>query len=472
MAQRTQRKTVMPEPDRNTEAVCGLISTWLAANELNASWLAQQAGINPSILSRSLNHKTNLNEVSALRLYRVMRWRMSKADRESFLAAAGVLDLVQDAAESLLPQPAPTLNIQGDPQIMGLQLMVSGYHFLFSEAIREALAQFMQAERVFSIASGNASRAACEAIGCLINLGDITRAEQEILRVAGKYDQVMDPETRVYFYMMRGSLEFDRGRLDLAEPWFTRCLHISDATGVASFGDAAQHSLGLIYLNRAQAATNGTPINALLDTALSHFNKSYQWLQHCGALDWTIAFEFFRRAQVQQLQGEVTEAAANRRLARELFRKVSGVGGGHHIDIAEADLDLAEGNTRHAAYLAAACLEDGASIHYSAGMSRAVRVLAQAALQDGNLSEALDKVIAAACIKPFGTCIDRTQLLTLLGETTASVRRVEGERGYQQILAGIRARLNDRSGIYACLDDVTADRSDAIASLFNKLGAK
>ena len=109
----------MPEPDRNAEALCSLINTWLAANELNAAWLVRQAGINPSILSRMLNRKTNLDESSALRLYRVMRWRMPKADQEAFLAAAGVLDLVQDAADSLTPQTSPPLDAGGRPTNYG-----------------------------------------------------------------------------------------------------------------------------------------------------------------------------------------------------------------------------------------------------------------------------------------------------------------------------------------------------------------
>lgn len=133
---------------------------------------------------------------------------------------------------------------------------------------------------------------------------------------------------------------------------------------------------------------------------------------------------------------------------------------------------MAEGNTRHAAHLATACLEDGANIHYAAGMSRAVRVQAQAALQNGNTTEAFEKAIVATCINPFGTYIDHAQLLTLLEETTATVRRAESERSYQQMLTNIRARLAERSGIHAYLDDVAADRSETITSLFNQLGVK
>lgn len=460
------------ETDHNTEAVSSLISAWLAANELNAAWLSQQAGLNPSVLSRFLNHKTTLNEASALRLYRVMRWRMPKADREAFLAATGVLDIVQDAAESLIPEASPQQGMQDNPQILGMQLMLAGYNLVSSVNVREALSKFFQAEQVFGIASGNAPRAACAAIECLITLGDITRAEQEILRVAGQYDQLMDPETRVGFYMMRGSLEFDRGHLDAAEPWLTSCLRISEVTGISRLGDAAHHCLGLIHLNRAQTAPDGTRIDALLNTALYHLNISYQHLVQRGVPDWAIAFEHFRRSQVQQLQGDAAAAAASRRLARELFRKDHSVGGTHHIDIADADLALADGSTRRATYLTTACLEDGASTNYAAGMSRAVRVQAQAALQNGNTTEAFEKAIVAACINPYGTYIDHAQLLTLLEETTASVRRVESERGYQQILTNIRARLAERSGIHAYLDDVAADRSETITSLFNQLGVK
>jgi hypothetical protein len=463
---------MVSEGNRNTEALCSLITTWLAANELNRAWLAQQAGLNPSVLSRFLNHKTTLNEASALRLYRVMRWRMPKADREAFLAATGTLDLVQDAAESLIPEASPQPGMQDNPQILGMRLMLAGYRLVSSVALREAISKFYQAERIFGTASGNAPRAACAAIECLTILGDIPRAENEILRVAGQYDQIMDPETRVLFYTMRGGLEFDRGRLEAAEPWFTSCLQISEATGISRLGDAAHHNLGLIHLNQAQTAPEGTRNDALLNTALTHLNMSYQHLLQRGVPDWAIAFEHFRRSQVQQLQGDVAAATASRRLARELFRKDHSVGGGHHIDIAEADLALAEGNTRRAMYLATACLEDGASINYAAGMSRAVRVQAQAALQNGNSMEAFEKAIVAACINPFGTHIDHAQLLTLLEEVTASVRRAESERGYQQILANIRARLAERSGIYAYLDDVTADRSEAITSLFNQLGAR
>ena len=458
----------MPEPDRNTEALCGLISTWLTANELNAAWLAHQAGINPSILSRSLNHKTRLNEASALRLYRVMRWRMSKADREAFLAAAGVLDLVQDARESLTPETSPLPDAQGNPQILGMRLMLSGYSLVEAGATREAVPQFLKAEQAFGVASTNAPRAACEAINCLTNLGDITRAEQEILRVAGQYAQVMDLETRVFYCAIRGAMELDRGCLDAAEPWFIECLRIAEVTSIARLGDNAQHNLGLIYLGRAQTAPFGTSLDALLNTALSHFDKHLQRLQQRGAPDWEIAFEHFRRAQVQQLQGDVTLAAANRRLARKICRHPSF---NHHIDIAEADLNLTEGNARRATYLVTSCLEDGALMNYAAGMSRSVRVMAQAALQNGDTTEAFEKAIAAACINPFGTPIDRAQLQTLLDEITASVRHVEGERGYQQVLARIRARLNERDGIHAHLDDVAADRSDAIESLFRKLGA-
>ena len=52
------------------------------------------------------------------------------------------------------------------------------------------------------------------------------------------------------------------------------------------------------------------------------------------------------------------------------------------------------------------------------------------------------------------------------------MRRIEGERGYQQTLTNIRAKLAERSGIHAYLDDVAADRSEAITSLFNQLGAR
>lgn len=316
----------MPEPDRNAEALCSLINTWLATNELNAAWLVRQAGINPSILSRMLNRKTNLDESSALRLYRVMRWRMPKADQEAFLAAAGVLDLVQDAADSLTPQTSPPLDTGDDPQIMGMRLMLSGYSLLAAVATREAAAQFLKAEQAFGIASSNAPRAACEAINCLTNLGDIARAEQEILRVAGQYDHVMDPETRMYYSIIHGEIELDRGRLDEAEPWFTECLRIAEVTGIARLGDDALHNLGLIYLGRAQTAPIRVNIDVFLNVALSHFNKHLQHLQQRGVGDWNIAFEHLRLAQVQQLQGDMAAATASRRLARELFHKITALG--------------------------------------------------------------------------------------------------------------------------------------------------
>ena len=50
------------------------------------------------------------------------------------------------------------------------------------------------------------------------------------------------------------------------------------------------------------------------------------------------------------------------------------------------------------------------------GMSRAVRVMAQATLQDGNTMEAFEQAIAAACINPYGTPNDHAQLLTLIEE--------------------------------------------------------
>jgi hypothetical protein len=462
----------MPERDHNSEVLGTLISTWLAANERNAAWLAHQAGLNPSILSRFLNRKTGLNEVSALKLYRVMRWRMTRADQETFLAASGVLDLIPGTDELAAPTTASWREPAFNTQALGFQLMVKGYNLAAAVAYREALNQFLKAEQAFGPASTNAPRAVCEAIQCLVNLGDITRAEQEILRVAGQYDQVMDVETRVYYSIIRGAMELDRGNLDTAEPWFTECVHIAEATGIAQLADGAFHCLGLINLNRAQAAPPGAQIDGLLNTALGYFNEHLRRLEILGAPDWAIAFQYLRRAQVQQLQAEYPAAIASRRLAHELFRRNADPSGNHHVDIAEADLDLEEGNTRHAVRLAEGCLEDNAQIRYAAGMSRAVRIQAQAALQDGHMAEALEKAIAAVCINPYGTYADRAKLFNLLHEADANIRHVGTEHSYQQMLARFRARLNDRSGVYAYLNNVIADRSAVVTSLFNQLGAK
>ncbi|MCL5274960.1 MAG: hypothetical protein M1434_09505 [Chloroflexi bacterium] len=454
--QRTSNDTM------NSARLRATLRTWLGNAGKRPVWLAQEAGLNPSILSRFLNQKTQLDQVSALKLYKALQHLMTSVQRQDYLEAAGLLDLVRDLVEPPpvnLPPSQPSEPYH--PLMTGMAYMRAAY----AAPKTETADLFLAAERAFGPGSTNAAYAAIEAGVVLSIIGDVARAESELIRVGTQYADVMDIPTQEHYAYGRGYLEFDRASLGAADRWFRQSIAIAQHAGAPELIEESLVYMVLIPLEIARSAPDTPGLGARLAEA-------DRWMEHIIQRDtarepvwWG---NYRHRALLRQAQGRHDDAQSDRRNARKYISHAVSPGQHHfHIDQAELALDL--GDTAAARRLAIPSLEDWTMMRYSGGMARATRVLAMAALLDRDARLALELAVAAACINPFGTFQDRAKLDLVLRAARDDVRRELLPKDYTRLVKDLRAKAETQQGAFNPLSAVAPSRKTDLDAVFRRV---
>ncbi len=84
----------MNEPNQPLEEQARqIVRNWLTAYTRSLRNLAQEAGLQPSVLSRFLKGETTLEAGSALKVYNVMQQSMNLLDRKNFIEKMDLLPL-------------------------------------------------------------------------------------------------------------------------------------------------------------------------------------------------------------------------------------------------------------------------------------------------------------------------------------------------------------------------------------------
>src|SRR5688572_18756095 len=98
-----------------------ILRAWLTAHTRSLRNLAQEAGLQPSIISRFLKGTTTLEASSALKLYTVMQHGMNLPDRQAFIESVGLLPL----ASALSRDAIFTIDMNAAPYDVAGRLMIT-----------------------------------------------------------------------------------------------------------------------------------------------------------------------------------------------------------------------------------------------------------------------------------------------------------------------------------------------------------
>ncbi|MCL4505798.1 MAG: hypothetical protein M1140_07220, partial [Chloroflexi bacterium] len=240
--QRTSNDTM------NSARLRATLRTWLDNAGKRPVWLAQEAGLNPSILSRFLNHKTQLDQVSALKLYKVLKQRMTVTEQQDYLEAAGLLDLIHDLVEPPPVDVLPPRQLGGphDPLLTGMAYLNAANQAIQRQSVKDATPLLSAAEKAFGPTSTNAAYAACRIGINLSILGDVDGAVNELTRAGTTYADIMDISTRVYYYTARGYVEFDRANPDTAYRWCRQAIETAQRAGIPELAEDSATYMALI----------------------------------------------------------------------------------------------------------------------------------------------------------------------------------------------------------------------------------
>jgi hypothetical protein len=440
----------VPSYQPNASCLQAMIKIWLERNALRPAWLSQQTRLSPSILSRFLNQKRQLDEVSALRVYNVIKWRMSPSEQQSYLEAAGLLDLIVDALVQITPNRPPLPYAPYHPLLTGVDYMRAAY----AKRIADAIPLFYAAERAFGPGSTNAAYAACEASHGLTMLGDIPRASGEYERIATTYAGVMDIVTQARYATVRGYMEFDRGDLGAANRWFRHCIDLAQQTGAPDLADESYLYMVLIPVEIARCAPDAPANEAPLAEADRWMEQIIQHDLRDTAREQQSWLHYFRRSQLREAQGRHLDAQSDRKMACESIGSQTAPSLGH-FNIKAAELALERGDTKVAMRHATHSLEDFMAIFYIGGTARATRVMATAALMEGKLAQALELVIAAASINPFGTYQDRAKLDQVIHDVRARVQNGFTAKEFAWVMNDLRAKAESHQDAFKPLSVIT-----------------
>jgi len=444
------------------------VQGWLKNHDQRPAWLAQAANINPSILSRFLNGTTALNEVTALRLYKVMKWRMRFVEREQFLEAAGLLDLLNDTAPTTVTEaPAVELLTSENAFNTGLTYLnaaraVTGYY-------DKAIGLYRIAEHFFGTASTNAAYAAIQIAHHMTISGDIMGAENEFARVASVYEGIMDPLTRMYYSETRGYMEFDRADLAASARWHRKCIEIAKTTGQWAAADDSLTHMVFIPLEIANATPGAHDIQEPLDEAERYLEVYKRYLHRDSNAELHMSGYYLTRAKLRRAQGRYQDAKSDLRQSYQIYPAIPPPGK-CHIDMEAAEIALALGDTAEARQRAIPAREVWSGLMYAGGASRATRILATAALMEGNGVQAFELALAAACINPFGTYQDRSRLGGILAGAEAQARFDLLPRDYTRLTIELRHKAEERRGAFAPLAAIAPAPRASLDDIFNRLG--
>ncbi len=442
----------MDEASRSTHLQT-IVRNWLNRYGLKQAWLSDQAGLNRSILSRFLSDKTQIDEVTALRIYKVIKWRMNPLERDEYLEAADLRSLVDDVAD-----PANTWDTSGDVFITS---MATGMALLQKAQQAESYAMTLQycreAERAFGAGSTNAAFVACTAARNLSMMGNLDEASDDLIRVGTQYAGCMDVPTQVHYAASCGYVEFDRANLTTAQKWFQRAIDICNATGNLQQAYESVDYMWLIPMERLRAAeSNATPdYHNLLAQADKALNQIYDYMQayHQGRHE-MIAGYFHFRSQYRYLTGDVRGAT------RDMNQSISIVASAspnsiHLLRLTQAEMALLQGETEQAHRLADMSMEACVALGYNSGISRILRIQSEAAFMEGDTTDALELALAAQCVNPLGTYHDRVKLSSVIAAANNAARTDHAPSHYRRLTHSLFDVATAQNGVFRVLSAVT-----------------
>lgn len=125
-----------------------IIRTWLTTQHRSLRNLAQEAGLQPSVISRFLKGETTLETSSALKLYSVMQQNMKALERRHFIDVTGLLPLASAFSRDALF----TVNLKARSFEVGSCFFTTGLGFYQRAAHEESLPLFREAEQILVVA--------------------------------------------------------------------------------------------------------------------------------------------------------------------------------------------------------------------------------------------------------------------------------------------------------------------------------
>lgn len=441
-----------------------ILRTWLIAQNRSLRNLAQEAGIQPSIISRFLNGTTTLEASSALKLYSVMQHGMKLLDRKAFIEAVGLLPL----AVALRRDAIFTVDMNAPRHDVGSRLMVTALD-LYNHALHEqAIPVFRMVEEVLGVGSSQAAFAACMMAQMFINLGDYQRAETEVVRIENTYRLAMDLETRAELYRIRTWLDYYQGNYAQAEQWSLKRIKLGEESGIERLKNP--HFTGRIYYDLGCLCSGTKEAAQLLHQAELCFDYSYQFNLRWGD-EPNRAFDLFRKAQVLQAQGQGIDAKRLRTQAREMFMDGSVLGSIAvvNIDGEEMRLLLEDGNVKLTKRKAEEVLGNWVRLKYPKGIGDSLQVLGELAYMQSDLESALEIFVARLCVYPYDNYVSSRHVWAEVYNIQAELVRREGRPFYQNVLHRIGQLAQHRQGYFSYLDQIASDRSADLERVLSSL---
>ena len=455
------------EPDPDWVGARRRIQAWLAETATRPITLAQQAGIHRSILSRFLAGRP-LDTGSAMKLFAVVQRSMGPPDRIALLENMGLLPLallLRDSLREDTATTAPSRSASLDGPARAERLMAQADAAATRTVNRswsDALALYLQAEEAFGRHHPGAPRAAIQAAQMLLNLGHFDRVEAEIARLRARYNGMLDEDLEYYATSLSAWLYFGRRDLEPAAQWFTRLVENAQQAGTPTHEASNLQFLGYIHVLHGQSMSDGAAASAWYHLAERCLEHSLTLHATHDPDEQSQAWSYLRLGQLRICTGSHCEAQKALRRAHHLLAHNPAV---THVELAEAELRLKEGESRAARRLAEDALQVQAMTGYAQGMARATRILSLACLEENRPLEALEYGAAAVLFNPHISREDPPPLADLLRELSQDHRREIGGRMHSLWLESLRERALERRGIFAHLSVVTAMSDDRLDQL-------
>jgi tetratricopeptide (TPR) repeat protein len=445
------------------------IREWMAGYHVNQSRLAQQAGLNRSIVSRFLEKGQPLSPESASRLFRVFTANAEVAERFVWLERLGLDGMAESLG--LLPMEDTVPSISGGTYASGdLQ---EGYHLLNLSIIAgldllAANRYLEQAEKAFHNSPNMAATAAILQAQNWLDLGDTDRARQAVVRIETTYLHSIDPITRLRFKLAHGQLEYVCSNYSAAVKIFTDLAHNEIGNNSVSM---AKHFLGLSLLALGETSTTPADAKRWLKMAERFLLASLQerLMLHPVADD--VAFEHLRLSQIYRKENRTEEAEYHLKQARTVCACDEPR---LYVELELADLALEAGKTKAARTRATRCLERWSTLFkssgYPMGMAFSLVVIAFSYVVDNRLRRSLAAAITAAALAPAGLHYKGEKLAHLPGLFAGDLFRQVDGRSYKRYVAALQEDLVSHYGYFAYLKSVTPDRTSAALQILQSLG--
>lgn len=438
-----------------------MIRTWLTAQNRSLRNLAREAGIPPSVISKFLHDETTLEATSALKIYNVMQQSLDPLERYAFIEAIGLLPL----ATAFRSDPIFTVDIHASPFEVGNHLIATAITLGKKGSFTEAIPLLRTAEQVLGTGSNLAAYAACLIGHTYILVSDFRQAQAEAQRIEITYGPIMDPETKAEFYRLQLWLAYYLGNYLQSEHWLKARIQLAEQTGIERLSDP--HFLGRTYYELGQLAPQKQAADVYFAKAVECFEQSSQLNRKWGD-ELNLAYDWFRKAQVLQAQGQCSDAKSLRRQAGHVFRTERSVAN-LHVELEEAKLALEDGNLRISQEKAGTVLHGWVDFNYTKGVADALKVLGDVAYVQGHVEQAFEIFAVRLCVYPFDTHPSTRQVGEDVNHLHDVLTRREDGPSYQNVLRHLQEVATNRQGYFSYLNALAVDRSQDVEHLFSRL---